>query len=71
MDVGENAYDHCSAVFRRSFVVFIKCRQSSHNVLYYAFFHHYQGSIDFNTVNVNRTVGMYSLVSTGNRGDIE
>ena len=35
------------------------------------FFHHYQGSIDFNTVNIHRTVGMYFLVSTGNRGDIE
>ena len=34
MDVGENAYDHCNAVFKRSFVVLIKCRQSSHNVLY-------------------------------------
>ena len=41
-------------------------------ILYYkTFFHHYQGSIDFNTVNINRTVGMYFLVSTGNRGDIE
>jgi len=38
---------------------------------YEAFFHHYQGSIDFNTVNINRTVGMYFLVSTGNRSDIE
>ena len=38
---------------------------------YHAFFHHYQGSIDFNTVNIHRTVGMYFLVSTGNRGDIE
>ena len=38
---------------------------------YRAFFHHYQGSIDFNTVNIHRTVGMYFLVSTGNRGDIE
>ena len=38
---------------------------------YIAFFHHYQGSIDFNTVNIHRTVGMYFLVSTGNRGDIE
>ena len=37
----------------------------------HSFFHHYQGSIDFNTVNINRTVGMYFLVSTGNRGDIE
>ena len=36
-----------------------------------SFFHHYQGSIDFNTVNIHRTVGMYFLVSTGNRGDIE
>ena len=36
-----------------------------------AFFHHYQGSIDFNTVNIYRSVGMYFLVSTGNRGDIE
>ena len=31
------------------------------------FFHHYQGSIDFNTVNIHRTVGMYFLVSTSNR----
>ena len=36
-----------------------------------SFFHHYQESIDFNTVNIHRTVGMYFLVSTGNRGDIE
>jgi len=36
-----------------------------------SFFYHYQGSIDFNTVNIRRTVGMYFLVSTGNRGDIE
>ena len=26
-----------------------------------AFSHHYQGSIDFNTVNIHRNVGMYSL----------
>ena len=38
---------------------------------YEPFFHHYQGSIDFNTVNIHRTVGMYFLVSTGNRDDIE
>ena len=38
---------------------------------HFTFFHHYQGSIDFNTVNIHRTVGMYFLVSTGNRGDIE
>ena len=36
-----------------------------------SFSHHYQGSIDFNTVNIHRTVGMYFLVSTGNRDDIE
>ena len=36
-----------------------------------AFFHHYQGSIDFSTANIHRTEGMYFLVSTGNRGDIE
>ena len=32
----------------------------------FAFCHHYQGSIDFNTVNIHLTVGMYFLVSTGN-----
>ena len=32
------------------------------------FFHHYQGSIDFNTVNIHCTVGMYFLVYTGNKG---
>ena len=37
---------------------------------YYTFFHHYQRSIDFNTVNIHRTVGMYFLVSTRNRGDM-
>ena len=42
-----------------------------HRCIYMTFFHHYQGSIDFNTVNIHRTVGMYFLVSTGNRGDIE
>ena len=45
--------------------------QSACKCKYKAFFHHYQGSIDFNTVNIHRTVGMYFLVSTGNRGDIE
>ena len=30
-----------------------------------------QRNIDFNTVNIHRTVGMYFLVSTGNRGDFE
>ena len=42
-----------------------------YGAVYGAFFHHYQGSIDFNTVNIHRTVGMYFLVSTGNKGDIE
>ena len=45
------------------------------SVLYHGqdhpFFHHYQGSIDFNTANIHRTVGMYFLISTGNSGDIE
>ena len=40
-------------------------------VQHLTFFHHYQGSIDFNTVNIHRTVGMYFLVSTANMGDIE
>ena len=38
---------------------------------YEAFFHHYQGSIDFNIVNIHPTVEMYFLISTGNRDDIE
>ena len=42
-----------------------------HVLDYITFFHHYQGSIDFNTVNIHRTVGMYFLVSTGSRGGIE
>ena len=29
-----------------------------------------QGSIDFNTVNIQRTIGMYFLIFTGNRVDI-
>ena len=31
-----------------------------------SFSHHYQGSIDFNTVNIQRTVGLNFLVFTGN-----
>ena len=38
---------------------------------YHAFFHHYQGSIDFNIVNIHPTAAMYLFVSTGNRNDIE
>ena len=34
------------------------------------FFHHYQGSIDFNIVNIHSTVEMYFFVSTGNWDDI-
>ena len=45
--------------------------QQSGKVEYNTFFHHYQGSIDFNTVNIHRTVGMYFFVSTGDRYDIE
>ena len=41
-------------------------------MFYFAFFHHYQGSIDFNIVNIHPTVEMYLfVVSTGNRDDIE
>ena len=47
------------------------CTSSKSLLLDISFFHHYQGSIDFNTVNIHRTVGMYFLISTGNRGDIE
>ena len=36
-----------------------------------SFFHHYQGSIDFNIVNIHPTAAMYLFVSTGNRNDIE
>ena len=39
----------------------------ANTVLYY----HYQGNIDFNTVNIHCTVGMYFLLLTGNRDDIE
>ena len=35
------------------------------------FFHNYQGSIDFNIVNIHPTAAMYLFVSTGNRNDIE
>ena len=35
-----------------------------------SFSHRYQGSIDFNIVNVQRNIGMYFLVFTGNRVDI-
>ena len=45
------------------------CGNKSGN--YVSFFHHYQGSIDFNTVNIHHPEGMYFLVSTGNRDDIE
>ena len=34
--------------------------------MYLSFSSHYQGSIDFNIVNIRRTVEMYFLVFTGN-----
>ena len=34
------------------------------------FFHHYQGSIDFNTVNIHRTVWVYFLIFPGSRDGI-
>ena len=43
-----------------------KCKPLHKNKIY-----HYQWSIDFNTVNTHRSVGVYFLVSTGNRDDIE
>ena len=47
-------------------------RHEPHNAMqYHTFSHYYQRSIDFNTVNIHSTEGMYFLVSTGNRGDIE
>ena len=39
--------------------------------MYFPFFHHYQGSIDFNIVNIHPTEEMYFFVPTGNRDDIE
>ena len=38
---------------------------------YQAFFHHYQGSIGFNIVNIHPNEEMYFFVPTGNRDDIE
>ena len=52
-------------------MVDIPSKSQNADSCYASFFHHYQGSIDFNTVNIHHTVGMYFLVSTGNRGDIE
>ena len=37
---------------------------------YFPFFHHYQGSIDFNTVNIHRTVWVYFLIFPGSRDGI-
>ena len=37
-----------------------KYRLANHK--YIPFFHHYQGSIDFNTVNIHRTVWVYFLI---------
>ena len=46
------------------------CTPELHAQAGVAFSHHYQGSIDFNTVNIQRNIGMYFLVFTGNRVDI-
>ena len=40
-------------------------------IVHYPFFHHYQGSIDFNIVNIHPTEEMYFFVPMGNRDDIE
>ena len=40
-------------------------------IQYLTFFHHYQGSIDFNIVNIHPNEEMYFFVPTGNRDDIE
>ena len=37
---------------------------------YVAFSHHYQGSVDIKTVNIQHTVAMYFLVFTGTRVDV-
>ena len=37
---------------------------------YCLFSHHYQGNLDFNTVNIHRTVGMYFLIFTSFRDDV-
>ena len=38
---------------------------------YLTFFHHYQGSIDYNIVNIHPTEEMYFFVPRGDRDDIE
>ena len=38
--------------------------------LYNTFVHHYQGSIDFNTVNIHRTVWVYFLIFPRSRDGI-
>ena len=50
-----------------------KCRPEPRQVLtpHKSFFHHFQGNIQFNTVNNHRTIRMYFLECTGNRDDIE
>ena len=47
-------------------------RVHSSRRLYFTFSHHYQGSIDFNTVNIHRSIRMYFLTFdfNGNRDDI-
>ena len=45
------------------------CKKFTFNILSSSLIH-YQGGIDFNTVNNHRTLGMCFLVFTGNRDDI-
>ena len=46
-------------------------RRLAKSVRVYFSFSLHQGSTDFNTVNIHRTVGMYFLIFTGNRGGNE
>ena len=71
--LSHNNYFSLKLTFKRGPLTYTACNLSEKLLLCLclSFFHHYQGSIDFNTVNIHRTVGMYFLISTGNRGDIE
>ena len=60
-----------SWIWAAPFWVNVEFLQHSYQVIYWPFFHHYQGSIDFNIVNIHPTAAMYLFVSTGNRNDIE
>ena len=49
----------------------IICNMICNSMQYNSFSHYYQGSIDLKIVNIHRTVGMYFLIFTCNRDDIE